>query len=82
MPTSRFCTEAKGFDDAGVRYGLTCGYWTNVPKNLDNHVIKHHFDDHDLYDLTDEQYIQARNARKATVTTTPDGGLTYTAGIT
>jgi hypothetical protein len=39
-------------------YGLTCGYWTHDPDNLDEHVIAHHRagQDDQLYDLFDDQY--------------------------
>jgi hypothetical protein len=34
-------------------YGLTCGYWTDDPEDLDNHVLSHADDGKDIYDLFD-----------------------------
>lgn len=38
-------------------YGLTCGYWTDDPEDLDEHVIRHHNagTDDQLYDLFEDQ---------------------------
>jgi hypothetical protein len=36
-------------------YGLTCGYWTDDPDDLDNHVLSHGEDARDIYDLFEYQ---------------------------
>jgi hypothetical protein len=38
-------------------YGLTCGYWTDDPEDLDDHVIQHHNagSGDQLFDLFDDQ---------------------------
>lgn len=43
-------TESKG-----MRYGLTCGFWTNDPEELDRHVLKFHRDDESVYDVCGDQ---------------------------
>ena len=59
------CSKAEGFDPTkiGDRYGLTCGYWTNDPDDLDRHVMSHTGDDFPVFDLTDEQYEEDQRLR-------------------
>lgn len=40
-------------------YGLTCGYWTDDPEDLDDHVIRHHDagNDDQLFDLFEDRDI-------------------------
>ena len=43
----------------GPRYGLTCGYWSNQPGDVDNHILAEHrprAGEEDVYDLSDTQY--------------------------
>lgn len=43
----------------GPRYGLTCGYWSNRPGDVDNHVLHEHHPGRggeDVYDLMEDQY--------------------------
>jgi hypothetical protein len=64
MP-SNDCPKATGFDSTkvGDRYGLTCGYWTNDPDDLDTHALSHREDDC-VFDLTDEQYEEDQRLRR------------------
>lgn len=52
------CARSPDFDATrvGDRFGLTCGYWTNRPNDIDRHLIKFHLRGDDVYDLFDEQY--------------------------
>lgn len=40
------------------RYGLSCGYWTNVESKINKHILECHFgtDDPEIYVLDAEQY--------------------------
>lgn len=42
----------------GPRYGLTCGYWSNRPGKVENHVFSHIMaaQEQDLYDVDAEQW--------------------------
>ena len=51
-----------GYGDRGgktvVRYGLSCGYWTNRPTQVDKHVWAHLNvnPDDEIFDVFDEHY--------------------------
>lgn len=36
-------------------YGLTCGYWTDDPEDLDRHLLEDHINADDVYDLFEDQ---------------------------
>jgi hypothetical protein len=64
--TRRWCKEARGFDADEKKYGLTCGYWSNVAKNVDRHILRHHLGGspmEEVYDLCDEQYDEDKYLR-------------------
>lgn len=35
----------------GNQYGLTCGFWTDDPDQIDAHVMKYHRQGEEVYDL-------------------------------
>lgn len=47
----------------GKEYGLTCGFWTNSPDAIDLHVMRYHYNDETVYDLTSEQYEEDQRLR-------------------